>query len=108
MLVPAIQKYVDKTRYQKLEQNFTTLFFDILEPNIFYDEEFTQKVIDEEIRGITVNKGLVTENERIIAKGDVVEGTKYEILMLKLKDPKIQKIQLCSRHYFGCWSSKDP
>lgn len=81
MLVPAIQKYFDKTRYQRLEQNFTTLFFDILEPNIFYDEEFTQKVIDEEIRGITVNKGLVTENERIIAKGDVVEGEKYEILL---------------------------
>jgi hypothetical protein len=38
MLVPAIQKYFDKTRYQKLEQNFTTLFFDILEPSIFYDE----------------------------------------------------------------------
>ena len=68
MLVPAIQKYLDKTRYQKLEQNFTTLFFDILEPNIFYDDEFTQKVIDEETRGITVNKGLVTENERIISK----------------------------------------
>lgn len=81
MLVPALQKYFDKTRYQKLEQNFTTLFFEILEPNIFYDEEFTQKVIEEEIKGITVNKGLVTENERIIAKGDVVEGAKYEILM---------------------------
>jgi len=81
MLVPAIQKYLDKTRYQKLEQNFTTLFFDILEPNIFYDDEFTQKVIDEETRGITVNKGLVTENERIISKGDVVEGKNYEILI---------------------------
>ncbi|MCP4884970.1 MAG: HDIG domain-containing protein [Flavobacteriales bacterium] len=81
MLVPAIQKYLDKTRYQKLEQNFTTLFFEILEPNIFYDDEFTQKVIDEEVRGISVNKGLVTENERIIAKGDVVEGSNYEILI---------------------------
>lgn len=81
MLVPALQKYFDKTRYQKLEQNFTTLFFEILEPNIFYDDEFTQKVIEEEIKGITVNKGLVTENERIIAKGDVVEGVKYEILI---------------------------
>ena len=81
MLVPELQKYFDKTRYQKLEQNFTTLFFDILEPNIFYDEEFTQKVIDEEVRGITINKGLVTDGERIIAKGDVVEGEKYEILI---------------------------
>lgn len=81
MLVPRIQKYFEKTRYQPLEERFTALFFDILEANIFYDEELTQRVIDEEIKGITVNKGLVTENERIIAKGDVVEGSKYEILM---------------------------
>lgn len=81
MLVPELQKYFENTRYKPLEQRFTTLFFDILEPNIFYDEELTQKVIDEEIKNITVNKGLVTENERIIAKGDVVEGSKYEILM---------------------------
>lgn len=81
MLLPELQKYFAGTRYQKLEQPFTTLFFEILEPNIFYDEELTQKVIDEEIKGISINKGLVTENERIIAKGDVVEGSKYEILV---------------------------
>ena len=81
MLVPELQKYFDNTRYKPLEQLFTTLFFEILEPNIFYDEELTQKVIDEDIKSISVNKGLVTENERIIAKGDVVEGSKYEILM---------------------------
>ena len=81
MLVPAIQKHFEKSRFKVLEQEFTTLFFEILEPNIEYDEELTQKDVDEEIKGITVNKGLVTENERIIAKGDVVEGSKYEILM---------------------------
>ena len=81
MLVPEIQGYFDNTRYKPLEQRFTTLFFEILEPNIFYDEELTQRVIDEDIKSISVNKGLVTENERIIAKGDVVEGSKYEILM---------------------------
>ena len=81
MLVPEIQSFFDNTRYKPLEQRFTTLFFEILEPNIFYDEELTQRVIDEDIKSISVNKGLVTENERIIAKGDVVEGSKYEILM---------------------------
>lgn len=81
MLVPELQSYFDNTRYKPLEQRFTTLFFEILEPNIFYDEELTQRVIDEEIKSLSVNKGLVTENERIIAKGDVVEGSKYEILM---------------------------
>lgn len=81
MLVPAIQDHFSNTRYEPLEQVFTSLFFEILEPNIFYDEELTQRVIDEEIKNITVNKGLVTENERIISKGDVVEGSKYEILL---------------------------
>ena len=82
MLVPEIQSYFDNTRYKPLRtKRFTTLFFEILEPNIFYDEELTQRVINEEIKSISVNKGLVTENERIIAKGDVVEGSKYEILI---------------------------
>jgi len=81
MLVPRLQQYISKSRYTRLENNFTTLFFEILEPNIFYDDELTQRVIDEEIKSITVTKGLVTENERIISKGDVVEGKKYEILI---------------------------
>jgi len=81
MLVPRIQQYISKSRYTRLENNFTTLFFEILEPNIFYDDELTQRVIDEEVKSITVTKGLVTENERIISKGDVVEGKKYEILI---------------------------
>jgi putative nucleotidyltransferase with HDIG domain len=81
MLVPSLQKHFENSNYKDLENNFTTLIFDILEPNIFFDEELTQKVIDEEIKNITVTKGLVTENERIISKGDVVEGKKYEILI---------------------------
>ena len=81
MLVPSIQQYFKGKRYSILEEKFTTLFFDILEPNIFYDEELTQKVVDMEIKGIPATKGLITENERIVAKGDVVEGNNYEILM---------------------------
>ena len=49
MLVPSLQKYFANSRYKELEDNFTTLIFEILEPNVFYDEELTQKVIDEEI-----------------------------------------------------------
>ncbi len=81
MLVPSIQKHFKGSRYQKLEEKFTTLFFDILEPNVFYDEELTNKFVDEEIKGIPATKGLITENERVIAKGDVVEGKNYEILI---------------------------
>ena len=80
ILVPELQRYFSKSRYSSLEQNFTTLFFDIIEPNIYYDEDLTQKIVDEEINNISITKGLVSENERIISKGDVVEGKKFEIL----------------------------
>ena len=80
ILVPELQRYFAKSRYKPLEEKFTTLFFDIVEPNIFYDEDFTQKIVDAEIKNISVTKGLVSENERIISKGDVVEGKNYEIL----------------------------
>ncbi|MCK5637678.1 MAG: HDIG domain-containing protein [Flavobacteriaceae bacterium] len=86
MLVPSINEHFRGTQYQRIEDSFTTLFFDILEPNIFYDDELTQKVVDEEIKNITVTQGLVTENERIISKGDVVEGNKYEILISLKKE----------------------
>lgn len=80
MLVPAIQTYFAKSPYKSLENKFTNLFFEVLEPNIFYDEELTQRAVDEEIKNLTATKGLVSENERIISKGDVVEGKRYEIL----------------------------
>ena len=86
MLVPSIQAYVEKSNYKKLENSFTNLFFEVLEPNIFYDEALTQRAVDEEVKNITATKGLVSENERIISKGDVVEGTKYEILISLKKE----------------------
>ncbi len=83
ILVPELQKYFanSQKRYRLLEDKFTTLIFEIIEPNVFYDEEFTQKIIEEEIKNMSVTVGLISENERIISKGDVVEGKKYEILI---------------------------
>lgn len=52
----------------------------IIRPNITFDEEFTQKVKEEALSKISYTKGLVTENELIILKGDIVEGRKLEIL----------------------------
>ncbi len=86
MLIPTLQDYISKSNYGKLEDDFTNLFFEILEPNIFYDEELTKKIIAEEVANIVATKGLVTENERIISRGDVVEGERYEILVSLKKE----------------------
>ena len=79
-LLPAIQNYFKKSRYKKTEESFTTLFFDLLEPNVFYDEEFTQKALEEQLKKRSYTKGLISENERIISKGDLVDNEKFQIL----------------------------
>ena len=75
-----IKVHFKNSSYRFLENYFTTVFLEVLEPNVYYDEELTQKLLEEELNKISYTEGLITENERIISKGDVVEGKKYEIL----------------------------
>ncbi len=75
-----INSHFDNTSYQALKPYFKSIYAKVLEPSIYYDDEFTKKVLEKELNGISYTKGLVSEDERIISKGDVVEGKKYEIL----------------------------
>jgi len=79
-ILPNIRVHFKNTRYQFFENYFTSIFLEILEPNVFYDDELTQKALLDELNKISYTEGLVTENERIISKGDVVEGRKFQIL----------------------------
>lgn len=53
---------------------------EIIQPNVSYDNRFTQKVIDESIKEISPTKGKVSKSQLIILKGDIVEGKKLAIL----------------------------
>ncbi|MDY7396624.1 HDIG domain-containing protein [Aureibaculum sp. 2210JD6-5] len=75
-----IKNHFNRSRYESLEAYLTPVVLKILEPNIFYDEELTDKILQDQLNKISYTEGLVTENERIISKGDVVEGKKLRIL----------------------------
>lgn len=53
---------------------------EVLEPNVSFDDEFTTKIIQNEIKNISYTKGKVEVGELIILKGDIVEGKKLAIL----------------------------
>ena len=57
-----------------------TILSEIIRPNVSYDYEFTQKVIEEAIQEISPTKGKVSEGQLIIMKGSIVEGEKLAIL----------------------------
>ena len=56
------------------------LLSEVVKPNIYFDTEYTQKVIDNEIKNISYTKGKVASGKLIILKGDTVEGKKLAIL----------------------------
>ena len=53
---------------------------EIIKPNITYDADFTEKVIENETKNISYTKGKVSSGGLIILKGDIVEGKKLAIL----------------------------
>lgn len=52
----------------------------LLVPNIVYDKPLTEKFRDEAIATILPVRSLVTKGTRIIAKGEVVEAEKWQVL----------------------------
>ena len=75
-----VKNYFVGSNYKLLEGYLTPLLMQVLKPNIFYDEELTEKILQDELNKLSYTEGLVTANERIISKGDVVEGKKLRIL----------------------------
>jgi cyclic-di-AMP phosphodiesterase PgpH len=56
------------------------LFFDIVSPNVYYDDDLTQKALTEELSKISHTRGTVDEGKLIVAKGEVVEAENLKIL----------------------------
>lgn len=75
-----INKVLEGRGLQNYKTNFTSLFFDIVEPNITFDKSFTEKALEEELGKIAYARGSIEKETLIISKGEVIEGDKYQIL----------------------------
>ncbi len=53
--------------------------------NLAFDEETTQKALNEATDGISTTRGMIQTGERIILQGEIVDNNKYQILE-SLKD----------------------
>ncbi|MGC1206283.1 MAG: HDIG domain-containing metalloprotein [Flavobacteriaceae bacterium] len=79
-VVSIIDKVLNSNNLNKYKTDFVSLFFDIIEPNLVYDKSFTDKVLEEEINKISYARGNIEKETLIVAKGEVVEGDKYQKL----------------------------
>ncbi len=76
----SITKLLKDKRLGTYDSDFKTLFFDVLQPNVSFDEELTRRELEEAISEISLTRGNVDEGKLIIARGEVVEAENLKIL----------------------------
>lgn len=56
------------------------LFYEIVKPNVQLNKQLTEETINEAISKVLVTRGSISKDARIIAKGEMVDADKFQIL----------------------------
>ena len=62
------------------ESYLNELLSRVVSPNLTYNHVLTESTINSKIEAINPNRGVIEKGSRIIAKGEVVEGNKFQVL----------------------------
>jgi hypothetical protein len=76
-----IEEGIESANLTEFDNQLKKLFFKIIKPNVLYNKELTEKDLKSRLNSISYVEGIVTQGSRIISKGEVVEGNKYQMLM---------------------------
>ncbi|MEX0273460.1 MAG: HD family phosphohydrolase [Flavobacteriaceae bacterium] len=75
------------------------LFFETLQPNVFYDKSLTDKAVLDALAKLSTTRGTVDEGKLIIARGEVVEADNFKVLN-SLKDEYESELWTAQNQYF--------
>lgn len=76
LIISSLEK--EKSDYG--EKIMLDLLSEIIKPNVSFDDIYSKKVIENELKNISYTKGKVAFGKLIILKGDIIEGKKLTIL----------------------------
>ncbi|MDX1761898.1 MAG: HDIG domain-containing protein [Christiangramia sp.] len=71
---------ISNSGFSSFKTELLEVFFNSVEPNVTFNNELTQKELESKLNNISYTRGIIEQGSRIIAKGEVVEGNKYNIL----------------------------
>ncbi len=75
-----VREVVEKNKTDDVQVLLYNTLNEAFDPNVKLDTKLTKSSIDAEIKALNPNRGIIEKGGRIIAKGEVVEGDKYQIL----------------------------
>ncbi len=94
-----VRDVLTKNNLTVFEKEIQTLFFDIIEPNVSFDNNLTQKARAEALSKLSYTRGTVDQGRLIIAKGEVVEAENLKILE-SLKSEYESELWTATNYYF--------
>lgn len=75
-----VRELVEKNNAEDVQALLYNILKDVIQPNVKLNSKLTETAIDAEIKALNPNRGIIEKGGRIIAKGEVVEGDKFQIL----------------------------
>lgn len=94
-----VSSILDDNNFSAFEKEIQALFFDIIEPNVSFDNNLTQKARAEALSKLSYTRGTVDQGRLIIAKGEVVEAENLKILE-SLKSEYESELWTANNYYF--------
>lgn len=94
-----VRKVLAENNLSAFEKDTQALFFDIIAPNVSFDNNLTQKARNEALSKLSYTRGTVDQGRLIIAKGEVVEAENLKILE-SLKSEYESELWTASNYYY--------
>lgn len=94
-----VNTYLAQNNLSVFENETQSLFFDLITPNVNFDNNLTQKARDEALSKLSYTRGTVDQGRLIIAKGEVVEAENLKVLE-SLKDEYESELWTASNYYY--------
>ncbi len=75
-----VREVISQNKTEDIQAFLYNILYDVIKPNVNLNNELTEASIVAEIKMINPNRGVIERGGRIIAKGEIVEGEKLQIL----------------------------
>ena len=79
-LLTLINNKILEYNSEQYKTQIISLIFDIIQPNLIFNNALSEQALDEATTNISPNRGFIEKETLIISKGEIVEGEKLEIL----------------------------
>ncbi|MGB3145494.1 MAG: HDIG domain-containing metalloprotein [Maribacter sp.] len=75
-----VKDVLEEHKLSIFENEIQSLFFDLITPNVSFDNELTKRAREDALSKLSYTRGTVDQGRLIIAKGEVVEAENLKVL----------------------------